>query len=171
MEKRDEWNVRFPKLWNDPLRGLSALIFFWNKDWKRGGSCVRIRRVYGVRELASWNIPYKFPAETGVLAPWISSPYFLLSIPFSRFFNAIVDPLIRITWLAGSIFFLSLSFIRKKEFVRWLLEDWGIKVVIFFFLSFFRFLLMVYDEYLLRKPSFSHVRRTLQPLDIGLSRG
>lgn len=115
MEKRDEWNVRFPKLWNDPVKGLSALIFFWNKDWKRGGSCVRIRRVYGVRELASWNIPYKFPAETGVLAPWISSPYFLLSIPFSRFFNAIVDPLIRITWLAGSIFFLSLSFVSFER--------------------------------------------------------
>lgn len=79
MEKRDEWNVRFPKLWNDPVKGLSALIFFWNKDWKRGGSCVRIRRVYGVRELASWNIPYKFPPETGVLAPWISSPYPSLS--------------------------------------------------------------------------------------------
>lgn len=68
----------------------------------------------------------------------------------------------RINFLSFFIF----RFIRKKEFVRWLLEDWGIKVVIFFFLSFFRFLLMVYDEYLLRKPCFSHVRRTLQPLDI-----
>lgn len=116
MEKRDEWNVRFPKLWNDPVKGLSALIFFWNKDWKRGGSCVRIRRVYGVRELASWNIPYKFPPETGVLAPWISSPYFLLSIPFSRFFNAIVD-----LWSVSRdsqdqfSFFLYLSFHSKER--------------------------------------------------------
>lgn len=42
-------------------------------------------------------------------------------------------------------------------------------MVIFFFFSFFCSLLMVYDEYLLRKPCFSHVRRTLQPLDIGLA--
>lgn len=102
---------------------------------------------------------------------FFSLPLLLLLFPSHVSLTRPLTPLIRITWLVGSIFFFFssfflsyLSFHSRKN----LCVDRGIEMVIFFFLSFF-FLLMIHDEYLLRKPCFSHVRRTLQPLDIGLA--